>query len=446
MTFLTNKERVRRALDVLEPSLAAYVERTLRRLYGEGAHAEARAYFDEKKREADEPIRAWDVHLLLLLMKRSQGNISWGQAEDSLVCGLLDVRNRVTHKREDFSDADAESALKMIEHLHRAISLPPGPKLLKMFNEQLEEERSDPTWPEVLCRVWPPDWRGSYLVTPGDDAYVGAVFCSRPGDSGRWEGVSLYVLPIDRPHREAGASPAVALAEEILASMKYRNSGVFLAIDDASVSTLQEAVCRLRAWEEVDREVYRNATDLMPHEVEGLRACVDEAERTVVSILREAYRWLLVPRQAKPQDPVEWKTIQLELSQNPVERASKDLERAGSVVTYLDATRLAELLEQVPLWKTGPHVKIGELALEFARHLHLPRLKSWAVVDKAIAEALMNPECGTFAYAVHHDDAREYAGLYFRGSGDKPGAGLLKHRVGFLVKPEVIAPALLNER
>ncbi|MGQ0612715.1 MAG: Swt1 family HEPN domain-containing protein [Planctomycetaceae bacterium] len=443
MTFLTNKERVRRALDLLEPALAAYVDRTLTNLYQEGAHAKARVYFDEKKREADLPIREWDAHLLLLLMKRSRGDVQWDRVEDSVVCALLELRNRATHQRGDFSDPETKKALEMIDLLHRAIAPPPGPKLLKMFNEQLEEELSDPTWPEVLDRVWNNGCVGQYYgALESGPNLNGPVFRGSPGDRGWEQGVWLYVLPMDHYYREPGRSPAVTLAEEILASMKYRNSGVFLAIDDESVSALQEGVCRLRAWE----EVLRNAANLMPHEEEGLRACLDEAERTVVSLLRDAYRWLLVPTQAKPGAQVEWKTIHLEQSQNPLERASKELDGIGDVVNRLASDQLAEVLGRVPLWNAGQHVEIGELAREFARHLHLPRLKNWAVLDKAIAEAVMNPEWSAFAYAVHHDDARGYAGLYFRESGDKPTAGLLKHRVGFLVKPQVIAPALLNER
>jgi len=441
LTFLTNKERVRRALDLLEPALAAYVDRVLKERYREEAHAKARACFDEKKREADLPIREWDTHLLLLLMKRSWGEIPWGQVEEALVCTLLDVRNRATHRREDLADAETEQALEMIDRLHRAVTLPPGPKLLKLFNEQLDDELKDPSWPEVLSRLWPTDWRGRYLVEADDGPNLGAVFRSSPGDAGRWEGFALCVLPMDRPYRKLGTSPAKTLASEILASSRYRNSVVFLAVEEGCVARLQDAVGRLRAWE----EVYRQAQDLMPHEEAGLRASLDEAERTVVNLLREGYRWLLIPTQSNPQNPVEWKEIHLESYLNPIEHAWKELEKNSEVVSHLAPARLAEELDRVPLWKVGPHVKIDELAHEFSRHLQLPRLKSWAVLDRAIAEALMIPEWGLFAYASYHDESRGYAGLYFRGSGQKPSAGLLKHRVGFLVKPAAVAPALLNE-
>jgi len=443
MICLANKERVRRALDLVEPALAAYVEGMFKRLFGEAAHGHARRYFAEKKREADAPIRDWDLPLLLLVIKRSWEDLPWDRVEVRLVCDVLVVRNRVNHQRVDLSDGDTETALRLIDHLHRFISPPPGPKLLELFNKQLEEERVEPFWTEVLSRVWPADWRGTYyLIGEGAELNLGAYSWARPGHPGRYEGVALYVLPMDRPYRKGGPSPAEALAAEMLASMKYPNSAVFLGVDEGSVPSLRDKICRLRSWE----EVRRNAQDLQPHEEEGGQASLEQAEREVLKELRESYRWLLVPTQANPQDPVEWKTIQLESSQNPVERASKELRRLGEVVWTMHARHLAEVLDRVPLWKARRHVKIDELALEFARHLHPPRLKDWTVLDKAIAEALTDREWGYFAYASHHDDFRGYAGVYFRGSGEKPTAGLLKHRIGFLVKPQVLAPVLLGNQ
>jgi len=80
-------------------------------------------------------------------------------------------------------------------------------------------------------------------------------------------------------------------------------------------------------------------------------------------------------------------------------------------------------------------VEIRELCLEFSRHLTLPRLKNWTVLDKAVAEGLMTPGWDAFGYAMHYNEARGYTCLYFRGRGQKPTAGLLKHRLGYLVKP-----------
>lgn len=442
MMFLSNKERVQRALGSLEPTLAAYVDRVLKNRYPKDAQMRARAYFDKQKREADRPIREWDTHLLLLLMKRSWREIPWVQVQEAQVRTLLDVRNRASHQREDLAHAETERALEMIDLLYRAVSPAPGPKLRKQFEEQIKQERGDPTWPEVLSRLWPTDWLGSYHFEADDGPNLDVVLRSSPCDAGKWEGVALCVLPMDRLYRKLGTSPAETLASEILASTRCRNSVVFLAVEEGCVARLRDAVCCLRAWEEVGRRTQ----DLMPHEEEGLRASLGGAERIVVKLLREAYCWLLIPTQSNSQSPVEWKDIYLESYLNPIEQVWKELEKNGKVVGHLAPEQLVEKLDRVPLWKVGPHVKVGELAHEFSRHLHLPRLKSLAVLDRALAEALMIPDWGLFAYASHHDEGSGYAGLYFRGSGQGPNANLLKHRVGFLVKPEAVAPALPKSR
>jgi hypothetical protein len=95
----------------------------------------------------------------------------------------------------------------------------------------------------------------------------------------------------------------------------------------------------------------------------------------------------------------------------------------------------------VPAWQAEPHARIQELAIEFTRHLYLPRLTNWTVLAKAIAESLMIPGWEYFGYALHCGSSG-YAGLYFRGAGHGSTSGLVRIRIGFLVRPEVAAKAL----
>lgn len=342
MTFLTNDEVVGRAMKRLRPALAAYVERILVRNSAGLLPAVIEEHFPDK-REFRRPFEQWDTWQILQLMRASWGRVDWSHVEYSLVVGLLDVRNLWAHER-GFSQGYTDEACRLIDRFHQAISPTPGPRVLDVFKNKIEKELRDPSWVDVLSRVWPTEWRGDYLLEPNGGATLhGAGFCSSPGDPGLWEGVSPYVLPMDCPYGKVDRSPAVSLAGEILESMTYRNSAVFLAVDDRCVSSLRKDVCRLRAWEGVLRE----GVDLTPQEKEGVDASLDQACRVLVNQLREGYRWLLVPSQSSSASPVEWKAIELEESQNPVERAGLELESVGGVLTRLDPSRLVEELDRM---------------------------------------------------------------------------------------------------
>ena len=134
---------------------------------------------------------------------------------------------------------------------------------------------------------------------------------------------------------------------------------------------------------------------------------------------------------------MEWKVTRIDPSPNPVECAGRELEMAGGLARRLEPMRLAAELDRVPLWRERPHIRIEELAYEFCRHLHLPRLHNWGVLAKVIVECLTTTGWESFGYALRYDDAKGYDLLYFRGMGLKPTTGLLENRVGLLVKPDV---------
>jgi len=105
------------------------------------------------------------------------------------------------------------------------------------------------------------------------------------------------------------------------------------------------------------------------------------------------------------------------------------------VAASLPPARLAEALDLLPSWGRGSHVKISDLPGLFSRDLRFPRLAHSHVIARSIADGPMDPTWGAFGYAAYHDDANGYAGLYFRGNGRAPGAGLLGNGVGYLVTP-----------
>ena len=150
--------------------------------------------------------------------------------------------------------------------------------------------------------------------------------------------------------------------------------------------------------------------------------------------LPEAYQWLLVPEQERPDAAVSWQAIRLTASGALAERAGKRLRNDELLVTGLGATILRRHLDEVPLWR-GDNVEVRQLVEDFGRYLYLPRLRGPDVLTRAVQDgvALLTWQSDSFALAESHDEAE---GRY-RGLQVGQTAGVSPESPALLVKPEV---------
>ena len=257
----------------------------------------------------------------------------------------------------------------------------------------------------------------------------------------------LVVLAIDTPYGKERGNPAETAAKAILESRGsvpriYRNSLVFLAVDKTRLQDLDEAVRRYLAWESILGE--REPLDLSPYQVKQAEIQKEAASSAVTARLPEAYQWLLVPGQSRPDAPIEWLAMRLSGQDSLAARASKKLKGDELLVTGFAATRLRMELDRVPLWR-GEHVPIKQIVEDFARYLYLPRASDPTVLLKSISDgvALLTWEHDAFAYADSFDDeAKRYRGLRGGQLVSLPGADA----PGLLVKPDVARQQLDAEK
>ena len=248
----------------------------------------------------------------------------------------------------------------------------------------------------------------------------------------------LVVLGIDTPYSKERGNPAETAAKAILESRGsvpriYRNALVFLAVDKTRLQDLDEAVRRYLAWESILGE--REPLDLSPYQVKQAEIQKEAASSAVTARLPEAYQWLLVPGQSRPDAPIEWLAMRLSGQDSLAARASKKLKGDELLVTGFAATRLRMELDRVPLWR-GDHVPIKQIVEDFARYLYLPRVGDPTVLLKAISDgvALLTWEHDAFAVADSFDDeATRYRGLRGGQLVSLPDADA----PGLLVKPDV---------
>src|SRR5579859_3135356 len=253
----------------------------------------------------------------------------------------------------------------------------------------------------------------------------------------------LVVLGPEYPYCKETGNAAEAAAKVIFESRGsgprlFRNTLVFLAVDQTRMRDLDEAARRYLAWDSILAD--KDALDLSPHQVRQAEIQKTSADSTVTARLPEAYQWLLVPLQAKTQAEVEWQAYRLTGTEALAVRASKKLRKDEMFVTALAGTRLRMELDRVPLWR-GDHVPIRQLVEDFARYLYLPRLKGPEVLIGAIRDGLglLLWRQESFAYADSFDEASgRYRGL---GGGERlPLAD--DSYAGLLVRPEMAVKQL----
>jgi predicted AAA+ superfamily ATPase len=226
----------------------------------------------------------------------------------------------------------------------------------------------------------------------------------------------LVVLGIDQAYSKEGGNAAEMAARDILehrgnAPRLYRNALVFLAPDKTRIQDLDEAVRKYLAWDSILGE--KETLDLSPHQVKQAETQKGTADSVVTARIPETYQWLLLPKQTKPQAPVEWQAIRLS-GQDPLAvRACKKLRSDELLVLNFAPSSLRLELDKIPLWR-GDHVAVKQLVEDFGRYHYLPRLRNPTVLLDAIQGGINSTtwEYDTFAYAESYDEAAgRYRGL-----------------------------------
>jgi len=253
----------------------------------------------------------------------------------------------------------------------------------------------------------------------------------------------LVVLGISHPYSKEAGNAAERAAQEILESRGttprlYRNTLVFLAVDQARLQDLDEAARRYLAWESIIAE--KEQLDLSPHQVKQAETQKTSSDTTVNARLPEAYQWLLAPVQTSPQAAIEWQSFRLSGQDALAVRASKKLRNEELLVTSLAGTRLRMELDRIPLWR-GDHVSAGQLSEDFARYAYLPRLQDSSVLARAVNDGatLLTWAQDTFALADSYDDKQQrYRGL--RG-----GQTVMIIDTSLLVRADIASKQLADE-
>ena len=89
----------------------------------------------------------------------------------------------------------------------------------------------------------------------------------------------------------------------------FRNTLVFLAVDQTRLQDLDEAARRYLAWDAILED--KETLNLSVHQVRQAETQKASADSAVSARIPEAYQWLLVPVQGSPQAAIEWQATRL---------------------------------------------------------------------------------------------------------------------------------------
>lgn len=212
--------------------------------------------------------------------------------------------------------------------------------------------------------------------------------------------VRLVILGTKFSHRGGiPDSTAIRRATELLhnrgaAQRIYRNMLVFLAADGSSLNDLQSGFRTLKAWRSIldDKDVL-NLDSIQEKQVQQ---SIQRSQETVSLRLKEAFRWLLIPK----IDPtvnlrdINWDISRISSSSDSqVTNVRRALEEQGALVSDRFAPLMLKRSLDQYLWKTGdvPHISISDLWKAFSSYCYFPRLANIAVLRNCITNGVNRP-------------------------------------------------------
>lgn len=205
-----------------------------------------------------------------------------------------------------------------------------------------------------------------------------------------------------------------------------RNRILLLLPDQAELPRLLTKGATLLAWKSVQDDIKSNVIELTKRQIDEVDKKVGTEREGLVEVVKATWSQLVVPVDAKGQleivaDRIET-SIQVKLGQSLMEGVAHQ-ER----VLVQWAPQLLHMILQKYWWNRMDAVQVGSLWDDLSRYAYLPRLESFAVLERGLNAALTSRDWLAYADSVEGDAIK---GLKF---GERPFAVL---REGWLIRKD----------
>ena len=225
-------------------------------------------------------------------------------------------------------------------------------------------------------------------------------------------GPRLVVLPPNAGYRKQDESLALLAATEVLekrgdAPRLKRNRLIFLAPDGDAVQRLRDAVRTYLAWKSIVEDVQNRRIDLGTYQADQAKRAMDGAEDGVKQMVRETYRWLMVPTEemVRGKLALRWEAVALSASApSVVDAIESKLKEEEWLVSAWSPVHLNRVLNQWYFKEGVTEVSALKVWQDSCQYLYLPRLLNSDVFVQAVTAGCASRD--GFGYAAGKDGDR----------------------------------------
>ncbi len=229
-------------------------------------------------------------------------------------------------------------------------------------------------------------------------------------------GLRLVVLPPEKAFTRAGDNQALSSALDILknrgnAPRTKQNRLIFVAADAQVVGRLIDQFRILLAWESIVTDNNNEVLNLDTFQKKQAEKNVEASKKIVRQMIREAYKWLLVPTEKIINDTPTLKWIEKQISPsvpnilNDIERILKEEEL---LIVDWAPIHLKNLLEKFYFVNNKYEVEECDLWGDMCEYPFMPKLKDQGVLAQTIAKGLLSTEYFGHAAGKENDTYIEF--------------------------------------
>lgn len=241
-----------------------------------------------------------------------------------------------------------------------------------------------------------------------------------------WD-LRLVVLAPDVAYTKVGVATAKDRAQEILRKRGEQprlkqNRLIFLVADFDAVSRLKEQVRSFLSWTTIVEDIREMRLNLDQFQARQASKSLEDAREVLRRMVREAYKWLLVPSQHIGRNglldtEITWEPVPVNSSApNAVQEIERVLKDQELLITEWSPIHLARELKNW-FWKDD---KTETSAMEFwqksCQYLYLPRLRDSLSFHATLNAGALSEDFFGFAYGV---EGEKYLGFAL-GKGGSP--------------------------
>ena len=223
-------------------------------------------------------------------------------------------------------------------------------------------------------------------------------------------GCRLVILNTKYTHAINNAqSTAIKFAKDIIENKgtelrKFKNTIIFLTLDNTKLTILKKNISELLAWEEI-RDNYEQY-NIPPSDLKKVSSKIEQSSHTLKGQLIEALKWIIYPTKTNSESDVEFKVLSISAQSDLITALENKLIQNGVIYGEIGPDTLNITLEKY-YWNYLENIKLSQLWNNFCEYLYMERFSNEQVLVESIRKSVSRITPGPFAYASNYLEEKE---------------------------------------